>query len=163
MADASKLARLERQQRSESPAAEFADEHCQPSGAEDLCFVQHDAISGDLLLPCLEARIDEGGQDDAQLPGGEDLCSGLTRQLDAFLFSGDLQGAIRVAATSPEGVLRTASTIQKFKCIPQIPNTAPPLLQYFCRLLDNKVTDADGGKLNTLESVELARLDQFDC
>ena len=53
-------------------------------------------------------------------------------------------------------------SIQKFKSIQAHPNTPPPQFQYFVRLLEKKVTGADGvqhpGKLNPMESVEFARL-----
>jgi len=105
----------------------------------------------------VEAAIKLAGR--CHLPGGEDLYSG---QLDALLKQGNLQGAVQAAANSPGGVLRTASTIQKFKSIQAPPNTPPPLLQYFGQLLEKKVVGPDGsmqpGKLNPLESVELARL-----
>jgi hypothetical protein len=53
-------------------------------------------------------------------------------------------------------------SIQKFKSIQAHPNTPPPQFQYFVRLLEKKVTGADGvqhpGKLNPMESVKFARL-----
>jgi clathrin heavy chain len=81
------------------------------------------------------------------LPGADDL---YTVQFQSLLSAGDVQGAARIAADSPRQFLRTAQTIAKFQQIPQQPGQPQPVFQYFSVLLEK-------GKLNHLESVELAR------
>jgi len=80
------------------------------------------------------------------LPGAEGL---FARQFDALFSQQRFKEAAQCAAESPQGVLRTADTIRKFQ---QLPATggASPILQYFQTLLEH-------GKLNALETVELAR------
>ena len=55
-----------------------------------------------------------------------------------------------MAAESPRGFLRTPATIVKFQQVPPQPGQAQPVFQYFSVLLEK-------GKLNQLESVELAK------
>eukprot|EP01094_Clydonella_sp_ATCC50884_P017852 TRINITY_DN3190_c0_g1_i1.p1 TRINITY_DN3190_c0_g1~~TRINITY_DN3190_c0_g1_i1.p1 ORF type:complete len:1694 (+),score=825.21 TRINITY_DN3190_c0_g1_i1:167-5248(+) len=81
------------------------------------------------------------------LPGAEDL---VQQQFGQALAAGDVAKAARVAATSPNGILRNSGTIQRFKSMPAQPGQAPPLLQYFSIIIDSS-------KLNELESLELAR------
>lgn len=64
---------------------------------------------------------------------------------------GNYSEAARVAATSPQGILRTPQTIQRFQSVPVTAGQAPPLLQYFGVLLDH-------GKLNKYESLELSKM-----
>mmetsp|Transcript_85130 Transcript_85130/g.127573 ORF Transcript_85130/g.127573 Transcript_85130/m.127573 type:complete len:1700 (+) Transcript_85130:39-5138(+) len=80
-------------------------------------------------------------------PGADEL---FVRQFNALFSSGDYQGAARVACESPKEVLRTTQTIQRFKAAPANPGQPTPLLQYFSILLER-------GKLNSIESLELAR------
>jgi clathrin heavy chain len=61
-----------------------------------------------------------------------------------------LSGAARVAAESPRGLLRTPQTIARFQQMPAVPGQPQPVFQYFSILLEK-------GKLNHLESVELAK------
>jgi len=80
------------------------------------------------------------------LPGAEGL---FNRQFDALFAQGRYKEAAKCAADSPQGVLRTIQTIQKFQSLPPTQG-ANPVLQYFQTLLET-------GKLNALETVELAR------
>jgi clathrin heavy chain len=80
------------------------------------------------------------------LPGAEGLFS---RQFDSLFGQGRYKEAAKCAAESPQGVLRTLQTIQKFQALPPTQG-ANPVLQYFQTLLET-------GKLNSLETVELAR------
>jgi len=83
----------------------------------------------------------------ANLPGAEDL---FTNQFNRLFQQGNYKEASKVAADSPQGVLRTQKTIQLFQSLPAVPGQPSPLLQYFGVLLEK-------GKLNKLESLELAR------
>jgi clathrin heavy chain len=81
------------------------------------------------------------------LSGVDELCVGRFNQLIA---AGDVQGAAKVAAESPRGLLRTPQTILRFQQVPPVPGQPQPVFQYFSVLLEK-------GKLNQLESVELAK------
>lgn len=81
------------------------------------------------------------------LPGAENLYQ---VEFDRLYNAGDIAGAAKVAAESPRGMLRTQDTIQKFQRLQQQPGQPAPVLQYFQALLQM-------GKLNAVESVELAR------
>jgi len=83
----------------------------------------------------------------ANLPGAEDL---FTNQFNKLFQQGMYKEAAKVAADSPQGILRTQRTIQLFQQLPAVPGQPPPLLQYFGVLLEK-------GKLNPTESLELAR------
>ena len=82
------------------------------------------------------------------LPGAEGLVG---QNFERQFALGQYKEAAEAAASSPMGFLRTRETIEKFKMVPAAPGTTSPLLQYFGVLLQR-------GKLNVLESVELARL-----
>lgn len=79
------------------------------------------------------------------LPGAENL---FLQQFDTLLQQGDYANAAKVAASSEQ--LRTPQTIQKLKNIQAAPGGISPILQYFSTLLDK-------GKLNQIETIELAR------
>jgi clathrin heavy chain len=81
------------------------------------------------------------------LPGAEDL---YFSEFNRLLSSNDVQGAARLAAESPQGVLRTPQTIMRFQQVPPVQGQPQPVLQYFSVLLEK-------GKLNANESMELAR------
>ncbi|CAN0421695.1 unnamed protein product, partial [Discosporangium mesarthrocarpum] len=81
------------------------------------------------------------------LPGAEDL---YTTEFNRLLGSNNVAGAARLAGESPNGLLRTAATIQRFQQIPAVAGQPPPVFQYFSVLLEK-------GKLNAMESIELAR------
>jgi len=83
----------------------------------------------------------------ANLPGAEDL---FTNQFNRLFQQGMFKEAAKVAADSPQGILRTQRTIQLFQQLPAVPGQPSPLLQYFGVLLEK-------GKLNPTESLELAR------
>lgn len=63
---------------------------------------------------------------------------------------GDVDGAIRLATSSPGGALRNAETIRKLQEVPAVEGQQAPVLRYFAALMEK-------GKLNKAESVELAR------
>ena len=81
------------------------------------------------------------------LPGADDM---YTQQFEALLAAGNIKGAAEIAARSPRGILRNAETIARFQRMPATPGQHPPVLQYFQVLLGR-------GRLNKLESIELAR------
>lgn len=81
------------------------------------------------------------------LPGADDLYAS---QFNTLLAANDVAGAAKLAAESPRGLLRTPQTIARFQQIPGQPGQPQPVFQYFSILLEK-------GKLNSLESLELAR------
>ncbi|CAM9802231.1 unnamed protein product, partial [Laminaria digitata] len=81
------------------------------------------------------------------LPGADDLYA---VEFNRMLAANDVAGAVRLAGESPNGLLRTAATIQRFQHIPTVPGSPPPVFQYFSVLLER-------GKLNGMESIELTR------
>ncbi len=81
------------------------------------------------------------------LPGAEDI---YTQEFQRLMAAQDIQGAAKLAAGSPQGLLRTPQTIQMFQQLPAQPGQPQPVLQYFSLLLEK-------GKLNRVESLELAR------
>jgi len=81
------------------------------------------------------------------LPGADDLYAA---QFNTLISAGDVAGAAKVAAESPRGLLRTPATIARFQQVPAQPGQPAPVFQYFSVLLEK-------GKLNHLESVELAK------
>eukprot|EP01119_Soliformovum_irregulare_P023468 TRINITY_DN818_c0_g1_i1.p1 TRINITY_DN818_c0_g1~~TRINITY_DN818_c0_g1_i1.p1 ORF type:complete len:1708 (+),score=626.33 TRINITY_DN818_c0_g1_i1:60-5183(+) len=83
----------------------------------------------------------------ANLRGAEDL---FTNQFTRLFQMGQYKEAAQVAADSPQGILRTQKTIHLFQELPTQPGQGSPLMQYFGVLLEK-------GKLNPLESLELAR------
>ncbi|KIM71793.1 hypothetical protein PILCRDRAFT_749175 [Piloderma croceum F 1598] len=80
------------------------------------------------------------------LPGADDL---YIKQYQQLFRSGQYGEAVKVAANSPRGILRTVQVIESFKTAPAPPGGLSPILQYFGILLK--------GELDHLESVELAR------
>merc|ERR1719353_153446 len=81
------------------------------------------------------------------LPGAEQL---FTQQFNNLMNSQDFKGAAKLAAESPQQVLRTPATIQRFQAAPAAPGQPSPILTYFGMLLEK-------GKLNAQESIELAK------
>lgn len=81
------------------------------------------------------------------LPGADDL---YMQQFQQLIAAQNVAGAAKLAAESPNGVLRTPQTIAEFQKIPSQPGQPQPVFQYFSILLEK-------GKLNQLESLELAR------
>eukprot|EP00898_Chlorokybus_atmophyticus_P005972 jgi/Chlat1/6376/Chrsp44S09041 len=84
----------------------------------------------------------------ANLPGAEGM---VVQQFNNLFAAGQYKEAAELAASSPQAVLRTRETVQKFQSVPVQPGTTPPLLQYFGTLLTK-------GKLNAFESLELSKL-----
>ncbi len=82
------------------------------------------------------------------LPGAENL---VVQNFERLFAEGKYKEAAEAAAESPQGVLRTSETIEKFKRVPVQPGTTSPLLVYFGTLLTKS-------KLNAYESVELSKL-----
>ncbi|XP_004628048.1 clathrin heavy chain 2 isoform X2 [Octodon degus] len=83
----------------------------------------------------------------SNLPGAEEL---FVRKFSTLFAQGNYAEAAKVAASAPQGILRTSDTVQKFQSVPAQPGQPSPLLQYFGILLDQ-------GQLNKLESLELCR------
>lgn len=81
------------------------------------------------------------------LPGADEL---YVTNFNNLLAAGDVAGAARVAGTSPRGILRNQDTIARLQQLPTQPGAPAPVFQYFSVLLES-------GKLNALESVELAK------
>ncbi|KAH7731613.1 clathrin heavy chain [Aphelenchoides avenae] len=82
------------------------------------------------------------------LPGAEEL---FVRKFNLLFGNGNYAEAAKVAATSPQGVLRTPQTLQKFQTAPVAPGKGTsPLLAYFNVLLEQ-------GQLNKYETLELCR------
>ncbi|KAJ1948453.1 Clathrin heavy chain, partial [Dispira parvispora] len=83
----------------------------------------------------------------ANLPGADDL---YIQRFQQLFQSGNYTEAAKLAANSPNGVLRTPQTIEGFKQVPVVPGQLSPILQYFGTLLEK-------GNLNKYESIELAK------
>ena len=83
----------------------------------------------------------------AKLPGAEQLYAS---SFDQLLRAGQYNEAAEMAAKSPNGVLRTPNTINKFKGVTAQPGSQSPLLIYFSKILEDS-------KLNAIETIELAR------
>lgn len=79
--------------------------------------------------------------------GAEEL---FVRKFNLLFSNGQFSEAAKVAASAPQGILRTPATIQKFQQCPPSGAGPSPLLQYFGILLDQ-------GKLNKYETLELCR------
>ncbi len=81
------------------------------------------------------------------LPGAEGL---VAQQFERMFAAGQHKEAAEVAAESPQGILRTKEVVERLKGVPPTPGQKPPILVYLGVLLQR-------GKLNALESAELAR------
>lgn len=81
------------------------------------------------------------------LPGANQL---FVARFNDLCNSGNFLEAAKVAATSPQGILRTPETIERFKQVPVPQGQLSPILQYFGILLEKSV-------LNKYESLELTR------
>jgi len=81
------------------------------------------------------------------LPGAEQL---FAQQFNNLMNTQDFKGAAKLAAESPQQVLRTPDTIARFQAAPATPGQPTPILTYFGMLLEK-------GKLNAMESLELAK------
>ncbi|CAO4370286.1 unnamed protein product [Caenorhabditis nigoni] len=101
-------------------------------------FVTNQLQNPDLALK-LAVRCD--------LPGAEEL---FVRKFNLLFSNGQFGEAAKVAASAPQGILRTPATIQKFQQCPSTGSGPSPLLQFFGILLDQ-------GKLNKYETLELCR------
>ncbi|KAJ1673973.1 Clathrin heavy chain, partial [Spiromyces aspiralis] len=83
----------------------------------------------------------------ANLPGAEGLYA---QRFESLMQAGQYNEAAKLAARSPQGILRTEQTISRFKGLGAVPGQLSPILQYFATILET-------GELNRLESIELAR------
>lgn len=83
----------------------------------------------------------------ANLPGADDL---YIQQFTQLFSTAQFSEAAKVAANSPNGILRTPKTIEQFKTVPVAAGQLSPILQYFGILLER-------GRLNKFESLELAK------
>lgn len=81
------------------------------------------------------------------LPGAENV---FQSQFDKLMDEGNYSAAAKLAVDAPQGVLRTMATMKRFQDVPAPPSGPAPVLQYFSLLLKK-------GKLNKVESIELAR------
>jgi clathrin heavy chain len=72
-------------------------------------------------------------------------------QFNNFLNQGNIEAAIKLAAESPQDVLRTQQTIQRLQRVPAQPNQKPPISLYFQYIIDH-------GTLNQFESLELSKI-----
>jgi clathrin heavy chain len=87
----------------------------------------------------IASRLNLGGADELYVS-----------QFNQLLAANDIAGAARVAASSPRGILRNQETVTRLQGLPTVPGQHAPIFQYFSVLLEK-------GKLNALESVELAK------
>jgi len=83
----------------------------------------------------------------SNLPGANEL---FVNRFNVLFQQGNYLEAAKVAAISPEGILRTLQTILRFTQVQPVAGQQPPLLQYFSILLEH-------GKLNKYESIELCK------
>jgi len=60
------------------------------------------------------------------LPGADEL---YISQFNTLIAAGDVQGAAKVAAESPRGILRTSATVARFQQIPAQPGQPQPVFQ----------------------------------
>ncbi|KAH9402831.1 hypothetical protein TYRP_015590 [Tyrophagus putrescentiae] len=81
------------------------------------------------------------------LAGADDL---FILKFNNLFNSGQYIEAAKVAASAPQGILRTPATIQRFQSMPTAAGQSSPLFHYFGILLDQ-------GKLNKYESLELCK------
>ena len=81
------------------------------------------------------------------LPGADSL---VVDRFNQCLQTGNFSEAAKLAATSPNAILRTPATIEKFKQIPVPQGQVSPILQFFGILLEK-------GELNKFETLELAK------
>lgn len=84
----------------------------------------------------------------AGLAGASEL---FQQRFNGLLGGMDIAGAIKLAAESPGGVLRTQVTLQRLMSIQATPGQQPPVMQYFRSVMEK-------GRLNPVETVELARM-----
>lgn len=82
------------------------------------------------------------------LPGAEGL---IAQQFERLFAAGQHKEAAECAAESPQGILRTREVVERLKSVAPTPGQKPAILVYLGVLLQK-------GKLNALESAELARL-----
>jgi len=83
----------------------------------------------------------------SSLPGANEL---FVNRFNVLFQQGNYVEASKVAAISPEGILRTLQTILRFSQVQPAAGQQAPLLQYFSILLEH-------GKLNKYESIELCK------
>lgn len=82
------------------------------------------------------------------LPGADQY---IEKQFNVLMNSQRYEEAMRLTATSPQGVLRTVQTLRQFKALDRI-NNQPALLFYF-----NLLLNTPGATLNAIESIELSK------
>lgn len=101
-------------------------------------FVANTLRNNELAIQ-LASRLNVGGAEELYV-----------NEFNRLVAAGDVAGAAKIAADSPQGFLRTPETIQRFQQMPPQQGRPAPILQYFSALLEK-------GKLNAGESIELAR------
>lgn len=100
-------------------------------------------VKNQLQNPELALRI----ASNANLGGVDEL---FRAQMNYLLDQGNIDEAVRVCFRAPNGILRSREVLNRFMQVPQMANQPPAISTYF------KVMIAEG-KLNAVESVELAR------
>ena len=80
------------------------------------------------------------------LSGADDI---YTAKFNTMMSNNDISGAAKLAANSPNGILRSVETIRRFQQVQGQQGQPQPVFQYFSILLEN-------GTLNKQESYELA-------
>jgi clathrin heavy chain len=99
----------------------------------------NNVLKNTTLAMAMAGRLGLGGADELYVS-----------QFNNLLGAGDVEGAAKLAAASPNGILRTAATIQRFQAMPAPEGGQPPVLKYFATIME-------AGKLNKVESLEIAR------
>ncbi|OAF64757.1 hypothetical protein A3Q56_07458, partial [Intoshia linei] len=82
------------------------------------------------------------------LEGSEEL---IVSKFNRFCEEKRYEDAIKLAASAPQGMLRTEKNIQYFKSLPNQPGKSPWILQYFALLLERST-------LNETESIEICQI-----
>lgn len=128
---------------------------CMTINAVDACSLQVIAVGLDetTIIPYVTQQLQNPDlalklAARCNLPGAEEL---FVRKFNLLFGNGNYAEAAKVAATAPQGVLRTPQTLQKFQSAPAAPGKGTsPLLAYFNVLLEQ-------GQLNKYETLELCR------
>jgi clathrin heavy chain len=77
----------------------------------------------------------------ANLSGTDDL---FQQQFENYFRQGNYGEAAKTVANSPNQVLRTNESLNRFKAAPGLPNQAPPLMQYLAILMEKgKLTERE--------------------
>jgi clathrin heavy chain len=116
------------------------------TGNVSLCTLNEGALVGYVMKQLGRADLAMALAGRLGLAGADDMYGA---EFSRLLAAGDVDTAIKVAASSPNGILRTTATIKQLQALPA-DGGAPPVLRYFTTLMESS-------KLNKAESLELAR------